>query len=452
MGRAMLNQSKYIKTIPFSGLFNWSVQYLSETKISFNTTYPLVRIGEFLKRNKTGIEIQNDVRYTRVTIRVRNGGVTIRDTEIGKNIGTKRQFVVSEGQFILSKIDARNGAMGIIPAELDGAIVTQDFLPYDIDTKKINPQYLVLVSTTAEFVAFCQTCSSGTTNRQRIEERSFLDIKIPLPSLTEQNALVVAYNDRIATANNQELEANIFERQIENYLLAQLGINIKDISVHNSILQLFQFSEMVDRWDILTTQNSIFDALKKSKYPICEIGKVYDFISRGWKPNKNSDRAFKYVEIGAVDELTGITKASTIPEHQAPSRATQTIKVGDLIIGTTRPYLKKFAIVDSEYDNNVCSSGFQIINSKENNLEFLFEYLRSDAGVLQFKFYMTGALYPAITNKDLKKIKIPLPPLEVQNEIASHITGLKKQIKQLRTSANVNRTTALLDFEQKIFK
>jgi len=448
----MINESKFVTTIPFSKLFNWSVQYLYETKIRFNTSYPMVRIGEFLKRNKTVIDIQGDMRYTRVTIRVRNGGVTIRDTEIGKNIGTKRQFVVSEGQFILSKIDARNGAMGIIPAELDGAIVTQDFLPYDVDTAKINPQYLVLVSTTTEFVAFCQTCSSGTTNRQRIEESKFLDIKIPLPSLAEQNALVAAYNDRIATANNQELEANIFEQQIETYLLAQLGIKIKDVSAHNSILQLFQFSEMIDRWDLLTIQNSIFDALKKSKYPICEIGKVYDFISRGWKPNKNSDRTFKYVEIGAVDALTGITKASTISERRAPSRATQIIKAGDLIIGTTRPYLKKFAIVDSEYNNNICSSGFQIINSKENNLEFLFEYLRSDAGILQFKFYMTGALYPAITSKDLKKIKIPLPPLEVQNEIVAHITGFKKQIKQLRIAAATNRTTALSDFEQKIFK
>ena len=143
----------------------------------------MVRIDDFLQRNKTAIAVKKDVTYKRVTIKVRNGGVVQRDTELGGNIGTKKQYVVSSGQFILSKIDARNGAMGIIPDELEGAIVTQDFLPYDLDLQKINPQYLVLVSTTKEFVAFCQTCSSGTTNRQRIEEAKFLDIKIPLPSL-----------------------------------------------------------------------------------------------------------------------------------------------------------------------------------------------------------------------------------------------------------------------------
>lgn len=138
MGRDMLAGMKYISSIPFSGLTNWSVQYLNENQISFNTAYPMVRIGDFLKRNKTQITVKDDVVYKRVTIKIRNGGVIQRDEEVGKNIGTKKQYVVSEGQFILSKIDARNGAMGIIPRELDGAIVTQDFLPYDIDKQKIK--------------------------------------------------------------------------------------------------------------------------------------------------------------------------------------------------------------------------------------------------------------------------------------------------------------------------
>ncbi|MBO7219871.1 MAG: restriction endonuclease subunit S, partial [Alistipes sp.] len=125
---------KYISTVPFSGLFNWSVQYLNDSKIAFGKAYPMMRIGEFLKRNKTAVTIQDGIKYKRVTIKVRNGGVVPRDEVMGENIGTKKQFLVSKGQFILSKIDARNGAMGIIQTELDGAVVTQDFLPYDIDT------------------------------------------------------------------------------------------------------------------------------------------------------------------------------------------------------------------------------------------------------------------------------------------------------------------------------
>lgn len=173
---------KMLDFVGFNALINWSVQYLGDSAIKFNGRYPLMRIGDFLTRNKTAVIIQDGIKYKRITIRVRNGGVVLRDEVLGENIGTKRQFLVSEGQFILSKIDARNGAIGIIPADLNGAVVTQDFLPYDIDTTLVNPQYFVLVCTTKQFVAFCQSCSSGTTNRRRVDEVQFLNIKVPVPT------------------------------------------------------------------------------------------------------------------------------------------------------------------------------------------------------------------------------------------------------------------------------
>ena len=102
------------------------------------------------------------------------------------------------------------------------------------------------------------------------------------------------------------------------------------------------------------------------------------------------------MELGAVDPLNGILESKKLLVRKAPSRATQKIKNGDLIIGTTRPYLKRFAIVNTQFDGNIASSGFQIIAPSENyNLEFLLEYLKSDYGIKQFELYMTGALYPA---------------------------------------------------------
>ena len=225
MGRDMLNAMKYISTVPFSGLFNWSVQYLNDSKIAFSKAYPMMRIGEFLKRNKTAVTIQDGVKYKRVTIKVRNGGVVPRDEVMGENIGTKKQFLVSKGQFILSKIDARNGAMGIIPAELDGAVVTQDFLPYDIDTTKVNPQYFVLVCTTKQFIAFCQSCSSGTTNRQRVDETQFLNIKVPVPSLEEQNELVEEYNKVVNIGHSRFSEGLIKSREARAHLCESIGVS-----------------------------------------------------------------------------------------------------------------------------------------------------------------------------------------------------------------------------------
>ena len=236
----MLNNKstyKYLDFVKLSQLYNWSVQYLNDSKIRFTTKYPQVQIKEFLTRNKTAIIVQDEVIYQRVTIRIRNGGVIPRDEVKGMEIGTKKQFRVSAGQFILSKIDARNGAMGIIPENLNGAIVTQDFLAYDIDTTKINPQYLVLVSTTKQFIDFCQSCSSGTTNRQRVDENKFLNIQIPFPTLTEQNKLVEEYNNIIEEGNKIGIQVESIRQKIQSYLLN--AIDIKSNNNHEEYCRLW---------------------------------------------------------------------------------------------------------------------------------------------------------------------------------------------------------------------
>ena len=186
----MQNNGAMLKTVDLSNLINWSVRYLLDNTFSYNKNYKLVSIGDFLTRNDNLISVQDEVDYKRVTVKINNNGVYLRDIETGKYIGTKKQYEVNSGQFILSRIDARNGAFGIIPDELDGAIVTNDFPTFIVNENEINKQFLVLITTTKKFINFAQSCSSGTTNRQRIDIDLFLNVKIPLPSLEEQNQIV----------------------------------------------------------------------------------------------------------------------------------------------------------------------------------------------------------------------------------------------------------------------
>ena len=139
-------------------------------------------------------------------------------------MGTKQQFVISEEQFLMSKIDARNGAFGIVPKKLNGAIVTNDFPAFDVKSNIINPEFLVLITTTKKFIKFAQSCSSGTTNRQRIDINSFLNVKIPLPTLEEQNRIVLTYNNLIDEANRLGKEAKRLEDGIEKYFFDELDV------------------------------------------------------------------------------------------------------------------------------------------------------------------------------------------------------------------------------------
>ncbi len=66
------NNNKYINSISFSLLVNWSAQYLIDSQVNYDNKYDLVKIGSFLKRNKTQKVIKDEQFYKRVTIKVRN--------------------------------------------------------------------------------------------------------------------------------------------------------------------------------------------------------------------------------------------------------------------------------------------------------------------------------------------------------------------------------------------
>ena len=132
------------------------------------------RIRDILTRNKTPVIVQNDVTYKQVTIRTNYKGVVLRGTQSGSTIGTKNQFEVSAGQFILSRIDARNGAFGIIPEELEGAIVTNDFLAFDINEDKVEREFFNVFLQSPIFLEACIKASRGNTNRKRVYDNKYI--------------------------------------------------------------------------------------------------------------------------------------------------------------------------------------------------------------------------------------------------------------------------------------
>lgn len=159
-----------------------------------NTLPEMKRIGDILTRHKTPVSVQDDVTYKQVTIRTNYKGVVLRGTKSGATIGTKNQWRVSADQFILSRIDARNGALGIIPAELEGAIVTNDFLAFDINEDEVEREFFNLFLQSPVFLDACIKASKGNTNRKRVDEDFFLDFEVNLPSLPDQHNLIKKIN------------------------------------------------------------------------------------------------------------------------------------------------------------------------------------------------------------------------------------------------------------------
>lgn len=147
-------------------------------------------LSEVLTKYEEKAELSVDATYKQVTVRLHGKGVVERGEVAGLEVVNKPYFMVREGQFILSRIDARNGAFGLVPASLDGAIVTRDFPTFEVNQSLLLPEYMLWLSKTPAFVELCQQASEGTTNRVRLQENRFLRQTITLPPLLEQRRIV----------------------------------------------------------------------------------------------------------------------------------------------------------------------------------------------------------------------------------------------------------------------
>ncbi len=80
--------------------------------------------------------------YREVTIRLWGKGVASRGKVRGSDVTAVRRLVRC-GQLILSKIDARNGSLGMVLPELDGAIVSNDFPSFELsDAERCLPGFM----------------------------------------------------------------------------------------------------------------------------------------------------------------------------------------------------------------------------------------------------------------------------------------------------------------------
>lgn len=445
---SILENHKYLKFSNFKILKFWDYYSLS-IKSEIYSDYPLVELSDILVQRNDYIIIDNTKLYKRCRVKVRGQGIVLRDEVLGKEIKTKKQYLCKKDDFLVAEIDAKVGGYGIVPKELVNSIVSSHYFLFEIDKSKLNPEYLSILTKCEGFSK--QVKATGSTNYAAIRPSHVLEYLIPLPSLNEQERILAQYSKKIALAEKQKNEAIQLEIELENYLFEVLGIEKLEEKENIKGLQFVNLKNL-DRWDVLAKDLRTLNGLSTSKYDLKKLGNVFSFPSKPWKKKEFTKNTFRYIELGAIDENFGITEVKEVELKKAPSRATQQVNSGDLIIGTTRPYLKRFAIVTEEYDGDICSSGFSIIEpSPSYDLNYLKAFLMSFYGIEQLKNRMTGGTYPAITNSELKEILIPFPNPKIQLIIGNHILNLKEQIKNLKNLAEENEKKAIIEFEQEIF-
>jgi len=427
-----------LKFIEYKDLYNWSVKHLLETQFNYNKDYELVKIGNFLIRNKTKIDIQDDEVYKRVTIKLYNKGVYLRDEKIGNKIGTKKQFIINEGQFLLSKIDARNGAFGVVPNELDNAIITGNFWTYDLDETQIEPYYLALITTTNEFLQFCQNSSSGTTGRHYLKEDKFLDVKIPLPPLSEQQQIIKKIVNIEKTLT--ELKVDI-EKSIQDFSTSIFLADKKSKS--NNILDFIEYKDLYN-WSVKHLLETQFNYNKD--YELVKIGNF--LIRNKTKIDIQDDEVYKRVTIKLYNK--GVYLRDEKIGNKIGTKKQFIINEGQFLLSKIDARNGAFGVVPNELDNAIITGNFWTYDLDETQIEpYYLALITTTNEFLQFcqnsSSGTTGRHY--LKEDKFLDVKIPLPSLKQQRKMIKEIVAMRDNI----TSLEYKKTTEISNFEKRIF-
>jgi type I restriction enzyme S subunit len=158
-----------------------------------------------------------------------------------------------------------------------------------------------------------------------------------------------------------------------------------------------------------------------SPEPLVSLGDVAGDVVE----QSGSTGDFIYVDISSIDrEAKRITNAKSVMASEAPSRAKQVLRTGDVLVSMTRPNLNAVSLVPDHLDGAIGSTGFHVLRSKWIQPEFLFGLVQTDGFVDSMCDVVQGALYPAVRPKDIAAFKFFLPPRNQQTRIVEKLEEL----------------------------
>ncbi|MGU7972383.1 restriction endonuclease subunit S [Streptococcus suis] len=260
----------------------------------------------------------------------------------------------------------------------------------DIQNDKLLTKfvYYYLTITTKKYV------SSGMGN-PKLMSNVMAKIKIPIPPLEIQEEIVKILDKftEYVTELTAELTAELTLRQKQYNYFRDYLLNFDSDSSGGANNKVYQVE-----WKTLG-----------------EVGLPTENIS--WK--SQGEQCFSYIDLSSVDrDSKKITETTEITKYTAPSRAQKIVKENDIIFGTTRPTLRRYAKIPLEFDNQICSTGFYVFRASDEVLpNYIYHILGSNAFNNFVEENQSGASYPAISNSLVEQYKLPVPSKKVQSRI-----------------------------------
>ncbi|HEY9704398.1 MAG TPA: restriction endonuclease subunit S, partial [Allocoleopsis sp.] len=335
-----------------------------------------------------------------------------------------------------------------------------------VDEKKVIPDYIFAYTqskTYSEWVAAIQR-AAGQPN---INAEEYKSLNIPIPPLEIQNQIVAIMDNAYTSKKQKEAEAKRLLDSIDDYLLGELGIELPEPEENTVKNRIFsrklsdisggRFDPYYYKYEFENLENT----LKTGTYKTIKFLKLIEYISSGATPKKSEQDKYytndstKGIPLLRVQNITaeGIKLDDVIfitPETHKQDLKRSQVFSGDLLI-TITGRIGSSAVVPCNFEANINQHSVIVRTNQKLVLnKYLAIYFNSYIGQKIAFRETTGGTRPALDYIALKSILIPIPHLEKQQEIAEHITKIRKEAKQLQEEAKRELEEAKITVEKMI--
>lgn len=348
-----------------------------------------VRLGDYIEpcdeRNSEGKYTLDDVRGISIQ---KNLILTKADM---KDVSLSPYKLLKPREFSYVTVTSRNG--GKISLAINDTnetyIVSSSYINYKCkDYNILLPEYLFLLLSRGEFDRYSRFNSWGSA-RETFDWSEMCRIEIPLPSIEVQKELVATYNGLKSLAEQNEALIEPLTKACEAMV----------VDCKNKYPEV-TLGEYIEELDIRNSDNKI--KLVKS------VSVTKEFKDTNAKVNKEELRGYKLVP----------------PSHIAYVQTTKNEKCFANALNTTE-------------DTYVVSQVDRVVKSKDNdvlNIGFLHLILRTNEFDRYAIFNSWGSARETFDWNELCRVKIPLPPPEVQQSVVSLYTCLE-EVKKIASEA-----------------
>jgi len=288
-------------------------------------------------------------------------------------------------------------------------------------TSKVNAKFLFHFLKSIDLYKLANATSVPSIRRSDIEQ-----IRIYLPPLPEQKRIAEVLDKADALREKRRLALQKLDTLLQSVFLEMFGDPVKNPK----------------GWNVEPLRNLIDDSR-----PI-----TYGIL----KPGDNVKNGVPYIRVVdmkdgeiLVDEVRKTTK--TIANEYKRS----TLKSGDLLM-SIRGHVGRLAIVPEILEGaNITQDTARLAPNNKCNVHYLHDCLKSVYFQRELRRYVKGVAVQGINLGDVKELKIPVPPLTLQEKFASiSLTFRKsryKSVKARKMSENLFQSLQQRAFKGELF-